>query len=105
MKVLRLLCLLLGIACLVVTASVNHSRTVTAAGDVSELCVGFEPSPWVRREVRDGAPSWEVNVLSASALFALGAAVCFWGYARLGRASAGPDRRRSSGELGVADVT
>jgi hypothetical protein len=102
MKVLRLFLLLLGVACLVVTASVNYSRTVTAAGEVSELRIGFEPSPWVRREVRDGVASSKLNVLSGSALFALGAAVCFGAYARLGRVPAGPDRRDSSAEPGAA---
>jgi hypothetical protein len=96
MRALRLLVLILGVACLVVTFSVNYSRTATAGGEVSELRIGFEPSPWVRREVRDGAGSFEVNILSGSALFALGAAACFAVYGLLGRRLGAPDRQARS---------
>jgi len=99
MKVLRPMLLFLGLACLVIVASVNHSRTVTTAGEVSDLRIGFEPSPRIRREVRDGAASWRMNVLSGSALFALGAAGCFWLYARLGRASVAPEQRKTAAEV------
>ncbi len=85
MKLLRLFLFLLGVACLVVAASKNYSQTVTKAGKDSELRIGFEPSPWVRREIRDGVASSEVNFLSGSALFALGAVASVWAYARLGR--------------------
>ena len=86
MKALRLALLVVGIACTVVFLSVNYNRTVTTAGEVSELRIGFEPSPWLKREVRDGAGSSEVNVVSWSSVFALVAVATFLAYARSGKA-------------------
>jgi hypothetical protein len=82
MKALRLALLIVGIACTVVFLSVNYTRTVTPAGDVSELRIGFEPSPWLKR---DGAGS-EVTLVSWSSVFALVAVAAFLVYARLGKA-------------------
>jgi hypothetical protein len=84
MKALRLALLIVGIACTVVFLSVNYTRTATTAGDVSELRIGLEASPWLKREMRDGAGSSEVNLVSWSSVFALVAVAAFLAYARSG---------------------
>ena len=92
MKIARLLLLIVGIACAVVTVSFSQSWNMDGTSSVTELRIGYEPSPWFRREVRDGVSEYEVNFLSGSVLFALGAVASFWAYARLGRLSENSNR-------------
>jgi len=89
MKAPRLVLLIVGIACTVVFLSVSYRHTITNDSDVSELRIGFEPSPWFRRtrqEARDGVRvSSEFNLISWSSVFGLAAVGSFLGYARLRR--------------------
>ncbi len=94
MTSLRRVLLIVGIACTVVFLSVNYTRTITTGSDLSELRIGFQPSPWFKREFRDSGNSSELslgnsselNLLSWSSVFALAAVASFLGSARLGKA-------------------
>lgn len=68
---LRILLLVIGIACTVAFVFIRHTYKTTPSGDVieAEMRIGIPPSPWYKRVERDGVASSEVNPLSWSSVF------------------------------------
>jgi hypothetical protein len=75
----RILLLIVGIACTVVFFSVTDEQRLTADGDSSSRwMIGFNLSPWFVYERSPRGFDAGVQVISASWLFAAAAAGAFW---------------------------
>ena len=92
MKALRLNLLVLGIGCALIFFSFHSTTTVTDEGDVFQFRMGFDPSPWVKREVRDGVGSLEINLCSWSLAFGLAAVGSLLAYGQLRSVARKPEK-------------
>jgi hypothetical protein len=101
----RMLLLIVGIACTVVFFSVNGQQRLTPDGDSSSRWViGFNLSPWFVYERSPRGLDAGVQLISASWLFAAAAVGAFWLRKRTARpgSPAPPNEERSHAAPGAA---